>query len=121
MSELKPCPFCGSQPRALMGYNYHKFSCSNDSCEIYDTPFQKEAWNTRADGWVSVEDELPEYGKPIILSINNTVQHVTYMLDGYDDSRDWFEPYHYEDKGAGIFVDSSNDICWMPLPPPPKA
>ena len=70
--------------------------------------------------WISVEDDLPGYGDPVILSIDHIVQTVTYMLDGSDDSLDWFEPYHYDDKESGLFVDyCSHDLHWMPLPEPP--
>lgn len=65
--------------------------------------------------WVRVRDELPGYGDPILLLVNNTVQHVTYMLDGADESKDWFEPYHFDhDDNCKLFIDKAT--AWMPLP-----
>lgn len=71
--------------------------------------------------WISVGDRLPEYGEPVIISIKNIVQKVTYILDGSDDCPDWFEPYHF---------DHDDEIkCWwhkveywqsMPEPPHPE-
>ena len=46
--------------------------------------------------FVSIKDDLPPYGAPVILSINGTVQHITYCLDGADECPDWFEPYYFE-------------------------
>lgn len=70
--------------------------------------------------WISVSDDLPAYGVPVILSINKVTQHVTYMRDGADESLDWFEPYHYDDKENALFIDyCSIDLDWIPLPEPP--
>lgn len=70
--------------------------------------------------WIDVENELPEYGCPVIISIMGTVQHVTYMRDGADDCADWFEPYHYEDNASAFFLRYDKKIFWMPLPEPPS-
>ena len=46
--ELKKCPFCGSDAEKGIGYNYWKFSCSNEFCELYRVYFMHDKWNTRA-------------------------------------------------------------------------
>ncbi|UTD55916.1 DUF551 domain-containing protein [Halomonas sp. MS1] len=68
-------------------------------------------------GWISVHERLPEYGQPCLIVANGVVQHVTYMRDGSDDSADWFEPFHYEDRAAACWA--SDVAHWMPLPAPP--
>lgn len=42
---------------------------------------------------------LPPYGESVLIFANGVVQNVTYMLDGADDSPDWFQPYHFGDDG----------------------
>lgn len=79
-----------------------------------------ECFNDLAPKWVSVDDELPECGEPVILRINGTVQHVTYMRDRYDEGPDWFEPYHYEDMDAAVDIDGKAKLEWMPLPKTPN-
>ena len=69
--------------------------------------------------WISVEDRSPPYGDPVIISIKGVVQNVTYILDGCDDTRDWFEPYFFDhDDVAKCWW--NNVTHWMPLPEPPK-
>ena len=68
--------------------------------------------------WISAEAKLPEYGASVLLKIDGVVQRVTYMRDGSDISADWFEPFHYQDDEATLFISDSVDIEWMPLPQP---
>jgi len=131
-NELKPCPFCGSGADEYTDSGRDIIECKKCSCnlqEIVDVNpdvFSEglyESWNTRAGiatEWISVEDRLPPYGLPVILSIKGTVQYVTYMLDGADDTKDWFEPYHFDhDDNTKLWYDDANH--WMPLPEPPKS
>ena len=46
--------------------------------------------------WVNTSDSLPSYGAPVLIIIGNTVQHITYCLDGDDSVPDWFEPYYFD-------------------------
>tara|TARA_R110000850_G_scaffold276016_1_gene416687 strand:- start:1130 stop:1351 length:222 start_codon:yes stop_codon:yes gene_type:complete len=68
--------------------------------------------------WISVEDRLPAYGEPVLIVGNGVTQHITYMLDGADDTEDWFEPFYFEhdDECKVLVIKSSH---WMPLPEPP--
>jgi len=78
--------------------------------------------------WISVSSKSPSYGTPLLLMIDGVVQHVTYCIDGSDDSRDWFEPYgnHVDDdlkRELSFFVDYEKDISWIEvdsLYTPPK-
>jgi len=69
--------------------------------------------------WISVDDKLPPYGDPVIIFGSGVVQNVTYMLDGWDDTPDWFEPFHF-DHGDDNKVRWDKITHWMPLPEPPK-
>ncbi len=68
--------------------------------------------------WTSVEDKLPEYGEPILLVIKGVVQNVTYMLDGCDDTPDWFEPYHFDsDDNCKLWRNQAGFRMTIPEPP----
>ena len=68
--------------------------------------------------WINVEDELPAYGRPVLISIGETVQYITYMLDGSDDTPDWFEPYHFGSDGELTIWHNEVDK-WTYLPERP--
>jgi len=69
--------------------------------------------------WISIEEKKPEYGVPVLIVCNDTVQNITYFLDG-DDDDDWFEPYYFEvtDKLKVWWHEMTH---WKPLPEPPNA
>ncbi len=45
--------------------------------------------------FVSIHEKRPPYGAPVLLKAGGVVQHITYMLNGEDETPDWFEPYHF--------------------------
>ena len=54
MSDIKPCPFCGSSAEAEIRYTAAFVECSNNDCGIFmcelDNPFCDEVvekWNKR--------------------------------------------------------------------------
>jgi Lar family restriction alleviation protein len=61
MSELKPCPFCGGQPKIYGGpYSQEAYtiSCNTCSCDLTDNDEDslREQWNTRTQSqWISEE------------------------------------------------------------------
>lgn len=75
MSELKPCPFCGSKPVLTQdatasrdGFDEYSVSCENAECLVNACTWgfesgdkAVEAWNTRAERTchVVIEDECP--------------------------------------------------------------
>lgn len=122
--QLKPCPFCGHPPIEWSPTGLIK--CLYSGCSSNPESYSRQGWNTRADGWISVHDKKPKYGAPVILSVNDVVQDITYNLDGSYESLDWFEPYSsvgaYDDlKGISFFVTHDINVKWMQLPNPPKA
>jgi Lar family restriction alleviation protein len=113
MEKLLPCPFCGSQafieehdPVYQDPFPY-RIICMNTDClgaHVWEETEEDaiKGWNTRADGWISVEDRLPD-----------DLQLCTvYDKDGrYDQLR------FYDEKE---FVEEWGITHWMPLPSPPE-
>jgi hypothetical protein len=67
--------------------------------------------------WISREYKLPCYGVPVLIVVGGVTQSETFILDGYDEVEDWFEPFHTDqDIGRGVFA--SNVTHWMPSPKP---
>ena len=65
MSELKRCPFCGGEAEILASNGLTKgwITCSHCGAEVPIIQTKKEAvaaWNRRADGWISVDERLPD-------------------------------------------------------------
>jgi len=70
--ELKNCPFCGSETEIERWEDSNGYSdggtritCVAEDCPGAHTWQDDKAtaismWNTRTDGWISVEDRLPE-------------------------------------------------------------
>ena len=54
---------------------------------------------------------LPQYGDPVIIFSNGVAQYITYMLDGSDDSPDWFQPYHFDGGDLYLSVDKVDGWC----------
>ncbi len=70
MSELKPCPFCGTQPVLLCGFDGPRVSCENKKCVIApatdnfsDDAEAIAAWNTRPDASAIRREALEEAAK----------------------------------------------------------
>ena len=60
-------------------------------------------------------EKRPAYGQPVLIKIKGIVQHITYVLDGADDTADWFEPYHFDhDDELKIWWHKVHE--WAPLP-----
>ncbi len=102
--KLLPCPFCGGEIHILeegmhtdalgMFMLYHGDG-QKGKCGLHSSGFgfayyktKQEAadhWNTRADGWVSVEDRLPEYGQLQLVCVEQgpTLVHNGKKLGGF--------------------------------------
>lgn len=76
------------------------------------------AHQSRDEGWISVEDRLPDVDEPVILLLGdgsvtsgNREFHYEYANSEHTNSENYYDAYE------GIFTD---DVTyWQPLPPPP--
>jgi len=110
--ELLPCPFCGSTDLDVgdaSNYEGAYVWCNSDFCAACGPPTGKrklaiEAWNRRANGWISVEDRLPENETYIIGSWPNVVEQL------------WFFDGEFSNSDRLI----GNVTHWQPLPKGPE-
>lgn len=126
MRELKPCPCCGEKYiqsfPPIKGYGWYVeciecylsiFRCTDPP--IHSQEAAEEAWNTRSDGWISVEDRLPVDNKIVLVYCEYAD-----MTMGFDEveNGEWI--------GAKTWAEllPSSEVCtpthWQPLPEAPK-
>lgn len=116
MDELKPCP-CGFDAKLVYesgesyglhnGVKYTSVKCSSCSFSAGDT----DDWNTRADGWISVGDEIkPQINRGRVKVIVFSSACKTTDIGIYDLETNSFSCHSVWKV-----------THWMPLPPPPKA
>lgn len=130
MIDLKPCPFCGCQPKVRKTIRFPKWKkgaieayeavCLNYECLIYNANeqyFSSEkaaalAWNRRAEGWIHIDDKLPEDYENILIFVNDLKSEpVQADVCYYDGDEAWL------DSGYNF---GSDVTYWMPLPKPPE-
>ena len=110
--DLLPCPFCGGEAtreelQRVENYVYYTYGCSE--CDIcLET---EQDWNTRASGWVRVEDgELPYRRKVLVAYEWKPGHHII-------DVGEWHDVY----KWWVVNSDRCETVThWQPLPPPPE-
>ena len=119
MNELKPCPLCGEESIRIQLHHNH-FQCCCNNCNSRSAAYITEAkaiqaWNTRADGWISVEDRLPPKRVPVLV---DTQDFPYYQVAIYmpDDKWEWHIPIMFETEKC-IFELVTH---WQPLPEPPE-
>lgn len=111
MNKLKPCPFCGGNGELQERNIGFTVLCVDGSCGNAFTWWSSSkdeavnAWNTRADGWIRVDDELPEIDSYVIASKK---EGATYKQQAVICK---FTKYGF---------DIVNVTHWIPLPQPPK-
>lgn len=118
--QLKPCPFCGKNGEMHKRKIGFSVLCGNENCGNAFTNFHKNEiyainqWNTRADGWVSVDDQLPEIGQECLIEIpvcgKFNLENGKYKGEGI-----WVGAWcDFRGKGCNYKVNR-----WMPLPSKP--
>ena len=124
MSELKDCPFCGSDKNLFWADGMRRISCTCGA-EGPITDSKEDAmiaWNKRPDTWISVRDRLPtsDEGEEFICSVPETdkrpcfVSVYVFFLTQRDDSPGFYSFDAYNDDWKKCC-----DIThWMPLPKP---
>ena len=136
MSELKPCPCCGSCDASIKVMTVGTFRVFCESCRLCIPGCQTreeaiQAWNTRApqSQWISVDDRLP---KPLVNVLVKQVYQDDLMIAFINkDGSVWVESCDHATVNGDAWL--STDIClvnneveytkithWMPLPPCPE-
>ena len=109
--EIKPCPFCGSEPRIIhdiLGHPWAQYRavCTSKACRA---PFDDkdeaiEAWNKRPNNWLLL-DSVPRDGTPVDM----------WHKDGFRMKEVW-----WADDIWSCVMDDDSFTYWMPIPEPPK-
>lgn len=103
--QIKPCPFCGCIPEVKGDVVTHRHK--DDICIVDDTQYDFEKWNKRADGWISVEDRLPEDSSDVLVfDSEEGMKTAEYELNTFSVSENFNTTYRY----------LNNVTHWMPLP-----
>ena len=136
--EIASCPFCQKQPNVvekcgqvyLEGIVFKVAVCETEDCAIEGIEIYVEAWNQRADNWISVEDRLPTIpqGKfavcvlavqfdPVFEELcpgrGQSVSRISYDKEGFK------VLYIGGDEGSGYMPPGDEVTHWQYLPEPP--
>jgi len=124
--ELLPCPFCGEEAEVeRLGTSRASMVVVCSSCgakvECGATCLSNSIWNTRqlpdqasaGDGWISVEDRLPEIEQDVLIAYSKKNRSVVGKRRSSVQKGDYFVTVAWN-VGAG-------DVThWRPIPNPPS-
>jgi hypothetical protein len=122
MEEIKPCPVCGdkayvitSQDAVFAGeflWRVVCIGCRIGTCKCVDEKQAIAAWNQRVDGWISVDEELPEIGETVEVcgSYCGDVEMGCFIGTPFDKNEWYLLEY------GMVRCDVTH---WRPLPSPP--
>lgn len=121
MSELKPCPFCGSEDVRVIGSACISCDCCHASVEagiLVKRTALELLWNsiprnTRTDGWISVKDRVPKMGEPVLVSGSHEHPWIGYRVADAKYDFNWVDICD-NDFIVGI-------THWQPLPSAPES
>ena len=131
MSELKQCPFCGSEAQVntwtMHGITESRCFCSNSDCPNSVRTVGLDQWNTRpiedalnkriaeleaAQRWIPVSERLPENENDQVLIRRGNVVALGWIY--FDELMGDWDYRCYDEDWSG------HPTHWMPLPTPPE-
>ena len=124
MSELKSCPFCGRDAHVKtyqVCEDGEESSAGCYECQIFtpgmEGPYGNseaaiQAWNSRVDNWISVEDRLPEIDVRVDVWLKRNAEAQRGIWKGDY----WRIDDHHSEK-----YNITDVTHWQPLPKPPEA
>lgn len=122
MSELKLCPHCNGSGRivSVSGFKSDRYRVVCEQCGASTRECDTEqeavsAWNMRADGWIPVDERLPEKSGEYICLSRTAIRHV---LDYSAKHKKFNACDSLSEQLADSY--SINVMYWQPLPEPPK-
>lgn len=131
--QLKPCPFCGCEmnfDRVLSGWNkitgMHGDNCPLDGNDFItwsstaDAPIIQK-FNTRADGWISVDDAMPTEGASVLtIGTLDSGERSDAVVAVYVRER-FVSGYCFNGDRLIHMAVETFPTHWMALPPTPEA
>ncbi len=112
MSELKPCPFCGSSDIESIEWIDGDGNYGPKCLGCCATALSANAWNTRASPWISTIQKLPPVSHDEILIKAGSVKRLARYLANKNGG---YSFYNFADEEIKYPV-----THWMPLPEPPE-
>ena len=81
--------------------------------------FKKGAdWQSKKSPWISVEERLPKYFKPILILLKDGKVRTALLDSNYYPHNNEFEIiYFWHDREANESFDLEDVVAWMPIPP----
>ena len=115
MTELKPCPFCGSDNTETTNYpdnplwkryERHCLNCYGAYLYAPTLDYLNDKWNTRPSLWTTITDEasLPKESGTYLTVESNRINKMNRVLTYYTKEDGW------------IGVSQNWIIKWMPIP-----
>lgn len=119
--DLLPCPFCGRTPKTSeLHIHLQQISCLYSKCPAHPCVIKAtmeeatQAWNTRASGWISCSERLPdEPGVHVIVTDGIHIMESWYEI--IDGEMLWVDNYTMY-----VNINFGEVTHWMPLPNMPK-
>lgn len=113
MSDLKPCPFCGNTDiewqESHVGFSIECYKCDFHIGGDLTLEAVTKQWNTRASGWISVDERLPEKNGQYLVKIQKTpFNPCGISLDSFSKV---VHPYFSSER-----ISRQKVTHWMPLP-----